>query len=97
MSMYERMVAAEAEVARLQHVIDCGNTPLMRDVMGERDRYKVALEHIVTIGVAVDIGPTCHWHQECAEAARSALSGRSYNPKRYAETSLDGSADGMAD
>jgi len=35
-----------AERDRLQHIIDCANTPLMRDVMAERDRLREALERI---------------------------------------------------
>ncbi len=32
-----RLGAAEEERDRLQHIIDCADTPLMRDVMRERD------------------------------------------------------------
>jgi len=37
---------SRAERDRLQHIIDCANTPLMRDVMAERDRLREALERI---------------------------------------------------
>ncbi len=38
---------AEAAEAALQHFRDCADTPLMRDVLAERDRLKAALEQIV--------------------------------------------------
>jgi len=34
---------SRAERDRLQHIIDCANTPLMRDVMAERDRLRAGL------------------------------------------------------
>jgi hypothetical protein len=33
-----------AELARLQHIIECANTPLMADVLKERDELKVEVE-----------------------------------------------------
>jgi hypothetical protein len=41
-----RAEAAEAENARLQHFIDCADTPLMRDVLAERDRLKARLREL---------------------------------------------------
>jgi hypothetical protein len=35
---------AAREVARLQHIIDCANTPLMRDVLRERDGLREQLD-----------------------------------------------------
>ncbi len=40
----ERADRAEAEAARLRNQIDCADTPLMRDVLAERDRLKAALD-----------------------------------------------------
>lgn len=46
---------SEAEVARLQHIIDCANTPLMRDVLRERDEALAALKfHCRNCGVPAD-------------------------------------------
>jgi predicted RNase H-like nuclease (RuvC/YqgF family) len=41
-TLREALAACKREVEALQHVIDCANTPLMRDVMAERDE---AYEH----------------------------------------------------
>jgi hypothetical protein len=37
LTLQQRCEKAEADRDRLQHIIDCSNTPLMRDVLAERD------------------------------------------------------------
>ena len=38
--------AAEADARRLQHIVECADTPLMRDVLAERDIAMAALRDI---------------------------------------------------
>ena len=40
------LVAAEAERDRLQHFVDCADTPLMRDVMAARDKAEAELDEM---------------------------------------------------
>lgn len=42
------ILALLAERDRLQHIIDCADTPLMRDVLAERDRLRGALREVRT-------------------------------------------------
>jgi hypothetical protein len=42
--LIERAERAELECQRLQHFIDCADTPMMRDLLAERDRLREALQ-----------------------------------------------------
>lgn len=42
--MKEALAAVTAERDALQHIIDCANTPLMRDVLAERDALRKAIQ-----------------------------------------------------
>lgn len=52
----EKLEAAEAEAARLQHYVECADTPLMRDVLTERDEARAELKtaSIVTENALAD-------------------------------------------
>ncbi len=72
----ERMVGRvqhwRAEAERLEHLIDCAATPLMRDVMAERDRYMVALTEIIRAGERM-VGQEGVGAEACAAIARKGL------------------------
>lgn len=64
----KRAERAEAERNALQHIIDCADTPLMRDVMAARDRAKAKLTRSETaFGILSDLYP-----DEAQEAWRKA-------------------------
>lgn len=63
-----RYEQAEAERDALQHIIDCADTPLMRDVMAARDQAKAKLTRSETaFGILSDSHP-----DESKEAWRKA-------------------------
>lgn len=64
----KRLEQAEAERNALQHIIDCADTPLMRDVMAARDQAKAKLTRSETaFGILSDSHPG-----EAQEAWRKA-------------------------
>lgn len=46
------------EIARLQHIIDCAETPLMADVIRERDEARAALREVLAVS-------KCPYDSEC--------------------------------
>jgi hypothetical protein len=51
-----RAEAAERERDALQHIIDCADTPLMRDVLRERDDLRQKRDSVGTLAVEEAIG-----------------------------------------
>ena len=69
------LVAAEAERDRLQHFVDCADTPLMRDVMAARDKAEAerdkALARVKAIeGYLMEPPEQLRERAEAAEAER---------------------------
>jgi hypothetical protein len=70
--LISQLEAAEAERDRLQNIIDCANTPLMAEVLAERDRLRMLLQNLYSWA------RLCHLHPEVAPMllAEAALTPR---------------------